>query len=149
MRVSRVVYTLGAMPGVMFEGGKIKRCDAQGAGAAAKRELRWTELVAQLAATRDLRGEQGRKNGEGGASGRFMSLNTGFAEASRRDEDHKQNPTMSPGLSSAQSSAHGYSARHGQPAYQEPVDDAASRRLTPRTVAHRKAGDRAKDRESS
>lgn len=75
------------MPLAMFEGGKISRCgdalsDAQGDGAALKRELRWAELVAQLAATRDLRGEQGRKAGEAKATGRFMSLNAGFADAS-------------------------------------------------------------------
>lgn len=72
----------------MFEGGKIRRGDAGGESVAPVRELRWTELVAQLAATRDLRGEHGRKAGEsGGASGRFKSLNVPFADAPVRGND--------------------------------------------------------------
>lgn len=60
----------------MFEGGKTKRSGAALADSAALlRELRWGDLAAQLAATRDLRGALGRKPGESSPLGRFKSLN--------------------------------------------------------------------------
>ena len=66
----------------MFEGKKIqRRLDAQDEGGARLRELRWADLVSQLAATRDLRGVVDGKLDDGGAAGRFKSLNAGIADA--------------------------------------------------------------------
>lgn len=57
----------------MFDRGKISRAINPGEAAAFAHELRWDDLVAQLAANRDLREEAGRRDGQ---SGRFVSLNT-------------------------------------------------------------------------
>lgn len=66
----------------MFEKGRIQRdAAAQGNDAAMLRELRWKELVSQLAVTRDLRAEAMRKPDELQIIGRFKSLSTGFADA--------------------------------------------------------------------
>jgi hypothetical protein len=70
------------MPFAMFEGKKIqRRVDAPDKDAARLRELQWAELVAQLAATRDLRCALDRRSDDGGAAGRFKSLNLGSIDA--------------------------------------------------------------------
>lgn len=66
----------------MYEKGRIQRdAAAQGNDAAMLRELRWTELVSQLAVTRELRAEVMRKPDELQIIGRFKSLSTGLADA--------------------------------------------------------------------
>jgi hypothetical protein len=65
----------------MFEGKKIqRRMDAPDEGGGRLRELHWADLVAQLAATRDLRGVMDSKLGDNSAAGRFKSLNAGAAD---------------------------------------------------------------------
>lgn len=119
----------------MFEGGKIRRSDAGGEGVAPVRELRWTELVAQLAATRDLRSEHGRKAGEsGGASGRFKSLNVPFADAPvRGDDPTATHPTGQQRLTP------------GEPTGQGMADAILDPRFAPRQATRRTP----RDRESS
>lgn len=70
------------MSPAMFEGRKIqRRPDVLDEGSARLRELQWADLVAQLAATRDLRGMADRKLEDNSAAGRFKSLNAGVADA--------------------------------------------------------------------
>jgi len=96
------------MPLSMFEGRKIqRRTDAPAEGGARLRELRWTDLVAQLAATRDLRSVMDSKLHDNSAAGRFKSLNAGTpdvpvhpAQSAAPTADRFTSPTVTHRVSS-------------------------------------------------